>query len=301
MSKESKKVLNLLTSNQPITELEPRDIDPLAYIQANKFITTKLFHRKFHPSQSYTTACIHLRGLVSRGLLLKTQKLPNDDTYFYLSRPAIKYLSGLARILTSPEIRSPHINPFEREHDKRVMTLRVQIEQEGGIGGMTWLSDYEMRCGLRMDWKRALAEGRGWDLAGQKLRRVHHRTPDGYFEGTLDGKAYAFVLEYEHSSYNRDKITGMVLNLTRDFPQAFRLVVSRDRDHAIRMMNGMEIFLRSDLQERALWAFSFFDKVDRVPFVRVPWATLDGTYLPFVKDPILKAVPARDKREEVAS
>ena len=114
------------------TALEPKDVDTLAYIHSNKFITTKLFHRKFHPPQCYTTACVHLRGLVSRGLLLKTQKLPNDDTYFYLSRPAIQQLSGLARILTSPEIRSPHINPFEREHDKRVLTMRVQIEREGG-------------------------------------------------------------------------------------------------------------------------------------------------------------------------
>jgi hypothetical protein len=122
---------------------------------------------------------------------------------------------------------------------------------------------------------------------------AYNRTPDGYFEGTLEGKAYAFVLEYEHSSYNRDKMTGMVLNLTRDFPWVFRLVVSRDRTHAIRMMNGLETFLRADLRERSLWGFSFFDKVDRVPFIRVPWATLDGGYLPFVKDPILKAVPAQ--------
>jgi hypothetical protein len=274
------------------TPLEPRDVDILGYIHSNKFITTRLFQRKFHPHQSYVTACTRLRSLEARGLVLKVRKFQNDDTYFYLSRPAIQQLASLARILTSPEIRSPHINPFEREHDKRVMTMRVQIEQEGGLEGLTWLSDYEMRCGLKMDWKKALAEGRGWALAGERLHRIHHRTPDGYFEGTIEGNAYAFVLEYEHSSYNRDKMTGMVLNLTRDFPYAFRLVVSRDKAHAVRMMNGLETFLRADLQDRALWGFSFFEKVDRLPFVRVPWATLDGGYLPFVKDPILKAIPA---------
>jgi hypothetical protein len=231
--------------------------------------------------------------LVKRGLLARYKNFPNEDSLYSLTRPALKYLAGIGRILISPEIRSPHINPFEREHDKRVMTMRVQIEQEGGLKGLTWLSDYEMRCGLKMEWKRALAEGRGWALAGEKLRRIHHRTPDGYFEAEIDGKPFALVLEYEHSSYNRDKMTGMILNLTRDFPKAYRLIVSRDRDHAIRMMNGLEMFLRSDLRERALWAFSFFDKVDRLPFVRVPWATLDGGYLPFVKDPILKAVPAQ--------
>jgi hypothetical protein len=229
--------------------------------------------------------------LETRGLVLKVRKFQNDDTYFYLARPTLKHLSDLARILTSPEIRSPHINPFEKDHDKRVLSMRVQIEQEGGLKGLTWLSDYEMRCGLRMDWKRALAEGRGWDLAGAKLHRVHQRTPDGYFEAEIDGRPYAFVLEYEHTSYNREKMSGMVLNLTRDFPEAFRLVVSRDKAHAIRMMNGLETFLQGDLQERTLWGFSFFEKVDRVPFLRVPWAKLDGGYLPFVKDPILKAVP----------
>jgi hypothetical protein len=285
----------------PIPSLEPRDVDTLAYIHSNKFITTRLFHRKFHPTQCYTTASVHLRELVSRGLLLKTRKFQNDETYFYLARPALKYLSGLARILTSPDIRSPRINPIEREHDKRVITMRVQIEQYAGLKGLTWLSDYEMRCGLQMDWKKALAEGRGWHLAGAKLHRVHHRTPDGYFEAEIDGRPYALVLEYEHSAYNRDKMTGMVLNLTRDFPEAFRLVVSRDRNHALRMMAGLETFLRADLQERALWAFSFFEKVDRLPFNRVPWAKLDGGYLPFVKDPILKAVPLPEKQEEVAS
>jgi hypothetical protein len=281
--------------------LEPKDVEVLAYVHSNKFITTRLFHRKFHPAQCYTTACVHLRAFVSRGLLLKTQNLPNDDTYFCLTRPALRHLSGLARILTSPEIRSPHINPFEREHDKRVLSIRLQIEGEGGLDGLTWLSDYEMRCGLRMDWKKALEEGRGWDLAGAKLHRVHHRTPDGYFEASLDGRDLAFVLEYEHSAYNRDKMTGMVLNLNRDFPEAFRLVVSRDKAHAVRMMNGLETFLRGDIRDRALWGFSFFEKVDRLPFIRVPWAKLDGGYLPFVKDPILKAVPAVEKPEEAAS
>ncbi|HTC22481.1 MAG TPA: hypothetical protein VK859_16620, partial [bacterium] len=212
----------------------------------------------------------------------------------------IQQLSGLARILTSPEIRSPHINPFEREHDKRVLSMRVQIEQEGGLEGLAWLSDYEMRCGLRLDWKIALADGRGWDLAGTKLHRIHHRTPDGYFEVPIEGKAYAFVLEYEHSAYNRDKMVGMILNLTRDFPRAFRLVVSRDRAHAIRMINGLETFLRADLRDRSLWGFSFFDKVDRLPFVRVPWADLNGGYLPFVKDPILKSLPLTGFKEGAA-
>ena len=287
-----------LPNSEPLPALEPKDVEILAYIHSNKFITTKLFHRKFH--SGYNTACVHLRGLVNRGLLLRTQRLPNDDTYFYLTRPALRQLSGLARILTSPEFRSPHINPFEREHDKRVLAMRVQIEQEGGLKGLTWLSDYEMRCGLRLDWKRALAEGRGWALDGAKLHRVHHRTPDGYFEGETGGRGYAFVLEYEHSAYNRDKMAAMVLNLTRDFPTAFRLVVSRDKAHALRMLEGLETFLKGDPRNRGLWGFSFFEKVDRLPFIRVPWITMEGDYLPFVKDPILKTPPPVGNQEGAA-
>ncbi len=277
-----------------IGALSPKDIETLAYIHSNKFITTKLFQAKFHPHQSHVTAWSHLKGLVERGLLLKTQNLPNEDTYYYLSRPALAYLSKTARILVSPEIRSAHINTFEREHDKRVLTMRIQIENEGGLECLTWLSDYEMRCGLKMAWKKALCQGRGWDLAGAKLHRVHDRTPDGCFEATLEGKTYGFVLEYEHTPYNRDKMTAMLLNLDRDFPTAFRLVVSRDKAHAIRMMNGLETFLRGDLQRQAFWAFSFFEKVIHLPFIRVPWVRLDGKYLPFVKDPILSS---REPRE----
>ncbi|HVZ79832.1 MAG TPA: hypothetical protein VHE12_03415 [bacterium] len=278
---------------RPDPTLEPKDVETLAYLHSNKFMTPRLFHRKFHPEQTYATACSRLRALEAKGLVLRVRKFQNDDNYFYLSRKALKQLSGLARILTTPEIRSPHINPFEREHDKRVVAMRVQIEAEGGLEGLAWLSDYEMRCGLKFEWKRALEAGAGWDLAGKvKPRRVHHRTPDGYFEGTLEGRACSFVLEYEHSAYNRDKMAGMVLNLRRDFPEAFRLVVSRDKAHAVRMMNGLATFLQGDPREAALWGFNFFEKVDRLPFRRVPWARLGGGYLPFVKDPILKSLAA---------
>lgn len=233
-------------------------------------------------------------------MLLKTRHLPNEDTFYCLTRPAIRHLSDLARILTSPEIRSPHINPFEREHDKRVISIRIQIEAKGGLKNLTWISDYEMRCGLRMDWKRALVEGRGWDLAGAKLHRVHQRTPDGYFVGTLEDQTYGFVLEYEHSSYNREKMTGMLLNLTRDFPRALRLVVSRDKAHAVRMMEGLGTFLKNDPREMELWGFSYFEKASQLPFQRIPWAKLSGGYLPFVKDPILKTLPADEKARETA-
>ncbi len=279
-----------------IPSLDSRDVDILAYIHSNKFITTKLFQRKFHPNHSLWTACLHLNRLAEKGLVLRSRKLPNEDSFYCLTRPALRYLSGLARILLSSEVRSPRINLFEREHDKRVLAMRIQIEESDSLEGLTWLSDYEMRCGLKFDWKRALAEGRAWALAGAKLRRVHDRTPDGYFEAAIEGKAYRFALEYEHTAYNREKMTGMVLNLTRDFPEAFRLVVSKDKEHALRMMAGLEDFLKRDPIDRSLWGFSFFEKVARIPFRRVPWVNLDGVYLPFVKDPILKNSPAEDSQ-----
>lgn len=284
------------------TSLEPRVVEALAYIHSNKFITAKLYHRKFHSHQTYMTACTRLKTMEAKGWVLRIRKFQNDDAYFYLTRPALRHLSGMSRILTSPEIRSPHINPFEREHDKRVLALRVQIETQGGLEGLTWLSDYEMRCGLRFVWKKALEVGSGWDLAGKvKPHRVHHRTPDGYFEGTLEGQANPFVLEYEHSAYNRDKMAAMVLNLRRDFPGAFRLIVSRDKPHALRMMNGLATFLQGDFQERALWGFNYFEKVDSLPFRRVPWVRLDGSYLPFVKDPLVGSPKAQEESQEKAS
>jgi hypothetical protein len=138
-----------------------------------------------------------------------------------------------------------------------------------------------------MSWKKALEEGRGWDLAGAKLHRVHQRTPDGYFLGRLADRNYSFVLEYEHTPYNRDKMTALVLNLTRDFPNAFRLIVSRDKEHAVRLAHGLESFLKGDPQCLTLWGFSFYEKVSGIPLTRVPWVNLKGGYLSFVKDPIL--------------
>jgi len=269
--------------------INPNDVTALAYIHSNKFITTKLFHKKFHPTQSYKTAYLRLRGLEEKGLVLKTQKLPNEDTYYYLSRPALRQLSSLARILISSEVRSPRINTFEREHDRRLLEMRIHFEADPSLAGLTWLSDYEMRCGLKMEWKKALEEGRGWELAGTRLSRLNRRTPDGYFEASLEGQPYTFVLEYEHSPYNREQMGGMVLNLVRDFPQAFRLIVSRDKEHAIRLAEGLGLYLKNDYRQKDLWGFSFFGKVISLPLTRIPWVNLEGEYLPFVKDPILKS------------
>ncbi len=286
---------DIKTLTKPSLEIDPVDVTTLAYIHSNKFITTKLFHKKFHPSQSYKTAYLRLRSLEEKGLLLKIQNLPNEDTYYYLSRPALRQLSGLARILISVEVRSPHINTFEREHDRRLLEMRIHFEADPAWEGLTWLSDYEMRCGLKMSWKKALEEGRGWELAGTKLRRLNQRTPDGYFRATLEGQPYAFVLEYEHSPYNRQQIAAMILNLDRDFPQALRLVVSRDKEQAVRLLGGLATYLKGDPRQKDLWGFSFFGKAATLPFIRVPWVNLEGEYLPFVKDPILKIPQAIEK------
>jgi hypothetical protein len=286
-------------------EVSDHNVEILAYIQSNKFITTKLFHRKFYPNHKYWTACFYLRDLVEKGLLLKMQKLPNEETFFCLTRPALHLLVSQARILISPEVRSPRINPFEREHDKRVLAMRIQIEEAGGLEGLTWLSDYEMRCGLKMEWKKALVQGQGWDLAGSKLHRVHGRTPDAYFEAQSEGNPCGFALEYENTLYSRKKIGDMVLNLAMDFPKAYKLIVSKDRDHAIRMFHGLKDFVKTHTQGRGLWGLSFFDQVVNLPFTRTPWVNLAGGYLPFVKDPILKkdnpqAKPGDQTTKEIA-
>ena len=109
-----------------------------------------------------------------------------------------------------------------------------------------------------MEWKKALEEGRGWELAGTRLSRLNRRTPDGYFEASLEGQPHTFVLEYEHSPYNREQMGGMVLNLVRDFPQAFRLMVSRDKEHAVRLAEGLGLYLKErSPTERPLGIFLF--------------------------------------------
>ena len=48
---------------KPFIQIDPNDVTALAYIHSNKFITTKLFHKKFHSNQSYKTAYLRLRSL----------------------------------------------------------------------------------------------------------------------------------------------------------------------------------------------------------------------------------------------
>jgi len=280
-------------------DLDPRDIEVLAYIHANKFITTRLFHHKFLPSKCYSTACNHLKRLERAGLILRTQKMPCEDTFYYLTRPAIHQLLTLSRILVSHEVRSPHINPYEREHDKRVLEMRIQIEGSPALTDLTWLSDYEMRCGVRLEWKKVLEKGQGFGLETVKLHRYYKRTPDGFFQASIQGTPHAFVLEYEHTPYNRLKMAKMILNLTRDFPGAYRLVVSRDYDHAVRMFNGMDAYLKNTPREHPLWAFSYYEKVMARTFTQVPWTTLEGKYLPFVTLPEKSQTPEAVEQKAV--
>lgn len=274
-------IISPVSSRQDL-ELEPCDIEVLAYIHANKFITTKLFRYKFHRQHSYKTAYLHLRRIEEAGWLLKTQRLPNEDTFFFLTRPAIHYLHSIGRILVSPEVRSPHINPNEREHDKRVIDMRIEIETDPALEDLIWLSDHEMRRGLRMEWKRELERGRGLDLEPLKFRRSYRRTPDGHFITLIGGVQYSFVFEYEHNPYTRSKIEDMIQNLDCDFPDSYRLVVSRDKDQAVRLMHGVYHLIKHNLLKLPIWGFSFYQQVIDQDFTSVRWANLEGNYLPFV-------------------
>lgn len=261
--------------------LNDEETQKLAWIHSNKFITTKLFHKKFMADNTFRGACKAVEKLVEKNLFQKRKAHIHADSFYTLNGATLRVLKEAGVIMTAPAVRQPKLKTFEKEHDKRVVEIRIQIEKSEGIKDLCWLSDYEMRVGLRFEWKKLLKEERGTELKGIRLQKPSGRVTDGYFEAMIKGKLRRFVLEYEHSPYSNDRIAKMIQRVYGSFPNSIKLIVTIDQERLYDLREKISRLV-ADPIERASWVFAEYEKVVSLPFLRVPWVDLDRYYLSFL-------------------
>ena len=255
--------------------LTPEEAKTLAWIHSNKFITTKLFHKKFVPENNFKTACNHLDRLAKeKGLLKRVSAHQNADSFYFCTRGTIHRLRDMGLVLTAPQIRAPHESTFNKEHDKRVLEIRILFENDSQIKNLIWLSDYEMQIGYKMEWKKTLMAGKGSELKNVRLYKDEEKVPDGHFEANLKGKDWEFILEYEHSEYGKEKLNRVVRRIFKSYSKPIKLIVTKKASRTRVLMGKISQKIK-DPQERAAWWFSDYEKVTSLPFLNVPWVDLD--------------------------
>lgn len=253
-----------------LLEITPEEAERLAWIHSNKFIVPDLFHKKFIPDQTYRHACRLLSHYASpeTGFLHMQQDNVFQRANYFLTAQAIRTLDSMDRILVRSTKYPVKINHKEKDHDLRVQAIRIALEQSEYLKDIFWVSDFEMRSGIRPTTKAEFLEGkldkRRWRSNGYNPNPTGRRTPDAYFEAGLDGQRTAFTLEYEHLPYGDKKISDMVDNLKDGFPHAFRLVVSRNYHQSVRMIKALKVKVKNTEQER--WFITDWDKAVKEPF-----------------------------------
>jgi hypothetical protein len=236
----------------------------LVWIHSNKFIVPDLFNKKFIPDQSYRHACRVLSHYARPeiGFLHTQQDNVFQRVNYYLTAPAIRTLDANNKILVRSTKYPVKINPKEKDHDLLVQAIRISLEASDDLKSVFWVSDFELRSGISPSVKAEFLEGKlnkkRWRSIGFNPNPKGRRTPDGYFEGDLDGERMGFTLEYEHHPYGDKKITDMVDNLKDAFPHAFRLVVSSGYKNALRMIRALKVKVKAEDQEK--WFITNFEK-----------------------------------------
>ena len=255
-------------------DLTEKQVKHLVWIHSNKFTTPELFHKKFIFPRSYRYACKLLRMSYLRKQLLgltKAESSTFQSSMYFLTSKSIKILDEMDKILVKRSKYQVRINPYEREHDLQVQTIRIAFEQNKELGRIFWLSDFEMRAGITVGIKKAFLndelDKERWRSTWVSVERNGRRTPDGYFETDLDGKRYGFTLEFEHVQNPEGKIARMLEYLNDSFPTALRLMVSATPENAARMKN----ILRSRIPEKEWprWFVSDLEKAVSLPFKKI--------------------------------
>ncbi len=248
-------------------------VKALVWIHSNRSITPKHFQKKFKPEATPARSCQILSRWEELGLLKRNKAFLNSDSFYSLSYLAFKYLADKGLILLSKSAREPKISTYEKEHDKRVVNIRIAFENSG-LKNSFWLSDYEMRCGLDADKKKALLNG-SIDPNIFLIERGHRKIADGYMEAFIHNRLWSFVVEYEHHSYSNDKLGKVVLRLFREYPNAIKTLIVKDKRRLPVLLNKISKLIHEPA-ERAAWIFSTYDEVTALPFLDTPWVDLDG-------------------------
>jgi hypothetical protein len=254
----------------------------LAWIHSNRAITPKHFRLKFKPEQTPARACQILDRWEKLGLLKRHKAFLNSDSFYSLSYKSIKVLADKGLILLSKNGREAKINTFEKEHDKRVINMRVAIENSG-LDNLLWLTDYEMRCGLNSDKKRALVRGTS-DPHVFLIEKNKRKVPDGYFEADLEGRTWSFVFEYEHHPYSQERVQTVLLRLYKEYPDSIKTIVVNEPSRLPTLLAKIGALIHEP-KERVAWIFSTYEEASNKPFLSVPWVDLDGDPFALLQQP----------------
>lgn len=259
-------------------EINDKETEHLVWIHSNKFTIPEIFGRKFFKS-SYRYACRVLRKYyLKKGLLnmTKAEGTTFQDSMYSLTTDAIRSLDLKNKILVRGTKYPVKVNPYERQHDLMVQEIRVAIESSEDLSDIFWVTDFEMRSGITPSIKAKFVEGRldkeEWRSNGLNPNSTGRRTPDGYFEADLDGQREGFTLEYEHHPYDDRKFNRMAWYLKQYFPNATKLVVSVNRENAVRMIKALQTKIKTG--EQHLWFVSDLDKVKNLSFKKI-WHQLN--------------------------
>jgi len=276
-------------------ELTENEESKLAYIQSNKFITLRSFHRKFLKNKTEAAAWYQLEKFCKFDppLLERLRGSHFEERFYRLTAAALKYLDFENRIL----VRNPRFPNGMRaqsyEHDCRVIALRVSFEENPDLMNVFWVSDFEMRTGVTPEIKAGFIAGKlnkttwrynrdkdlfHWkegDLKGGP-KNQYPRTPDGYMEADLDGRREIFVFEYIHQSYSRQTLDRMVYQLESDpvFSKGYKLIVSKNTEDAESLIPR----LKERVKEKEKWFVGDYERALTAPFKKV-WFNLGKSEL----------------------
>jgi hypothetical protein len=259
-------------------EMTEVEVAQLVWIHSNKFTIPELFRKKFFPQMTYRNTCYLLNKYArpEKGFLHSEKPTQTSNTYYYLTAGAIRTLDAMDRLLVRSTKYPIKINPYEREHDMKVQEVRIAFEAKADLGGVFWVSDFEMRSGITPAVKARFQAGEldkgRWRSSWSEGRNKSRRTPDGYFEADVDGQRMAFAFEFENKPRSDGKIQDMVSYLNYSFPEATKMVVSAIEKNAIRMIRALQVKIKKSEQEK--WFVSDFEKATTLPFKEI-WYQLD--------------------------
>lgn len=255
------------------------EMEILSYIESNKGMVLELLKQKFFESSSTKSFQAVIKKLEIQKYLKKCQQYPKAPVFVFLTLKARTQLQKQGGAYLPASLRQPKINIFERQHDFCVQQIRMSIENsKNAWKDFVWLSDYEMRCGMNLSWKKNKTLLRPF----QKYTRI----PNGIFEIRLNGHLVHFVLEYEHAAYSHRQIQRMVMGLQRTFPDFLFLIVARNKIRTLRLARIIDPWISHQSSERDRWIFSFYEKAIQLPFEKIPWVNLNTEYAFFVEDSI---------------
>lgn len=247
-------------------------VKTLTWIHSNRAITPKHFQKKFKPGQTLGRACQILSRWEELGLLKRHKAFLNSDSFYSLSYKSIRFLADKRLILLSKNAREAKVNTYEKEHDKRVVNIRVAVENSG-LDKLLWLSDYEMRCGLDPEKKKALEAGSN-DPHIFLIEKNKRKVPDGYFECLVRGRAWSFVVEYEHHPYSQERVQTVLLRLYREYPNSIKAIIVNEKERLPVLLSKIEKLIQEPA-ERAAWIFSTYEEVTGHSFLDASWIDLD--------------------------